>query len=1223
MDKSNTVGRDNLGYGTICGVISDNFKHYITGEYANSNNRIALASFSSHLFTYDDGVKKSAIYTYNGGKSGIDSWSLKDEEDSLFSKLSSQGRGNFYTTTKQADAALKGLKNHYAGENTNVDLGLLYAKYLLKNRTGADANRNAYIIIVTDGDPYPYTRAELERNAGSRKQDYVANKFINNIANDLKNTYGAEIFVIVLDDDDRSHDDVWEKMTGEKAGGDHFKEVSSKNAKDSFDEIYKQIYQTMQSNVKYADVAPMTLTDMINTKYFEVISTDASKTCSVNTGTTRIVRYSNGEEKVYWDLGTVTYNQRCADGNWPTLKIKIRLKDDTLTGKLNTNDADPTDDQCILEYPDGEVPTPTPWLPRDNPYCKVRVKYIDEETGRLIADFEFKNIRKNTSWPTKETIENYIGKGTIEDFVVFDAQQFSSRYKGYLLNLDNIDIDGETYSIKLNDNNEYELDKLPKALYMNGDKEIKFYYNLQPAKIITTVYNVIKENDEVVSVKQIGNPVEKQVKVEKETTINKPSKNPTENSAYIGSTVYYNTKPFITNSTVYNGLTSDAKVEVKIPAGQSVAYVIFVYEENSYRLTVKFQDLDGNPIKPDIGGMYPAGEEVPIKVPTIPGYEFHHREDIINGTPIKNPDSDEPVIMNETKIVILKYEAPVNVKIEYRDAFDNTPIAEDKWIDIDVGKGTDNIPTKAEVNVPDEYIFSHRTGDNKPNEDDDVGPVYEDTTVILWYGEKSKIKPVVSFPKLSNVQQKDGKDYVVVGNILTVNTPNIYDHIHDQVENDLNGILEKPSNGWNSVYAKRKYIVAECDVYYNGILYPAGNPIQLNGDDDSADLLIPEWVEEEQYDIYVYVSSDESGYGIVKEYSTEDWNELYSMVGAVGKVTVNVIGKVYDFTITNLVEEKNYWPATLFGDNIVTKSENGYRAGLGEATITNVGLLPIGQGTTTQQPSKYNHGISLGSTFYFNVNTLGKKNAAISIKPKFMYVTKDGAVKPATLYSKNGNAYEEIKEGQTIQMQVQLNNEYKKIRTNLNAEIQKALGLEGFKTLQTNSKYNIGNYGRLLINKTQRVPFVEYIAQRATNNALPQQISNIYKNMTETQKDEVLKSACHWYGEYSLPASTIVMEGTSKPGQGTQYKDGFVVVMFQIETQNEANSPYLLYNNQAVGNQWDNERLATGTEMKIRIPRLTGTGEGKEVPVSLTDGYYPVAIYDVAVRGNRETAGTH
>ena len=233
-----------------------------------------------------------------------------------------------------------------------------------------------------------------------------------------------------------------------------------------------------------------------------------------------------------------------------------------------------------------------------------------------------------------------------------------------------------------------------------------------------------------------------------------------------------------------------------------------------------------------------------------------------------------------------------------------------------------------------------------------------------------------------------------------------------------------------------------------------------------------------------------------------------------------------------------------------------------------------------------------------------------------MYVNKYGVIEEADFYSQVNGKYELIDTNTAVGLQTNLNNEYKKERTNLGLELTKAFGIAGFENLQTNYMYNIGNYSRLVIDKTQRMPFTEYFAEEGIT---------MYDGDMAAQ-NRVLESACHWYGEYRLPSSTVVMKKGDKPGSGEEKTEGYIVVMFQIVTKDDSDTDYLIYNNQIKGDQWGNENGAKENEtMTLKLPLILEQITNEYVDIKVQNGYYPVAIYQVGVRanGNYEIAGTH
>ena len=579
VDRSKTMGNSKFTYSTIRKSIKNNFKHFITGEFVNANNRVALATFNSWLQIYDDGKINSYEYDYTGGKTGIADYKQSDAENDIFTKLENTGVGKFYNTVTEADNALTAFTSKSEGANTNLDYGLLYAKYLLKNRTGTDKDRKAYVVILTDGDPYPYTKYELEKNAGGRLQDYVANQFIYSLVDELKREYGVEFYVVIVDDDDRSHNEVWEYITSEESGATGnkaLKEGSALTTESSFNEIHQEIVESMEENIIYADSAYMNLTDMINTDYFEVISTDSSKTCSTNTGSTSI-----SNNKVYWNLGNVAYGEKCNDGNWPTLKIKIRLKDNNTEGHLNTNYKIPADDQCILTYPDGDVRTPTPWLDRELPDEKatLTVRYVDEATGEEMGKVR-ETFDKNTYQPSGTTLYrkySVTGKTNI-------IATFGLNYSMHELNTERVEVDGD---------DKYTTSSMPQTIFMDENKEVVFYYNIKEieyGEAIARTFLVEKIDGKVQKIRTLKEAETIRLEMNVATKISAPT---VSEATYLGNRVT-NTRDVMTE-TALSTLNSDTSAWVKVTNEENPKYVDFVYESNvsSCMLMVRYLNEKG------------------------------------------------------------------------------------------------------------------------------------------------------------------------------------------------------------------------------------------------------------------------------------------------------------------------------------------------------------------------------------------------------------------------------------------------------------------------------------------------------------------------------------------------------------------------------------------------------------------------------------------------------
>ena len=112
----------------------------------------------------------------------------------------------------------------------------------------------------------------------------------------------------------------------------------------------------------------------------------------------------------------------------------------------------------------------------------------------------------------------------------------------------------------------------------------------------------------------------------------------------------------------------------------------------------------------------------------------------------------------------------------------------------------------------------------------------------------------------------------------------------------------------------------------------------------------------------------------------------------------------------------------------------------------------------------------------------------------------------------------------------------------------------------------------------------------------------------------------HWYGEYYLPASTLVYKGTNTTRENAIAKKdmlagGYLIVAFEEITTgtNDTGKGYLTYSAPTTNTQWQKEQA----HQSVVLPN----GKNAIVPTTGT----PMAIYQVGLRANNdyETEGTH
>ena len=128
-------------------------------------------------------------------------------------------------------------------------------------------------------------------------------------------------------------------------------------------------------------------------------------------------------------------------------------------------------------------------------------------------------------------------------------------------------------------------------------------------------------------------------------------------------------------------------------------------------------------------------------------------------------------------------------------------------------------------------------------------------------------------------------------------------------------------------------------------------------------------------------------------------------------------------------------------------------------------------------------------------------------------------------------------------------------------------------------------------------------------------------------QEEIVKNVSHWYGDYTLPTDAkFAKKGTANPSNAefNQYKDGYVILLFKIESQT-GNATYLKYDN-----VWSEEGMTNQYVASVRLPKVSLKDEAPLVgnttsTALLANGYAPVAIYQVNISTNQnyDSAGTH
>lgn len=293
---------------------------------------------------------------------------------------------------------------------------------------------------------------------------------------------------------------------------------------------------------------------------------------------------------------------------------------------------------------------------------------------------------------------------------------------------------------------------------------------------------------------------------------------------------------------------------------------------------------------------------------------------------------------------------------------------------------------------------------------------------------------------------------------------------------------------------------------------------------------------------------------------------------------------------------------------------------------TSIKEMPIAQ---KGQVTAYNLGLKLGYRFYFDLKTKGSANETINIAPELYYVDAKGNVtnKIALFYNSNLGTYTKLKEND-LNIRMVLSNTHGLVN-NPGYTAETVAG----KVLSPNRIYNtISNIGSLmgglrLERNVAKLPFdnileSSVIYKFANVNMFIESLRN--SSQIKGDVNLVKDSTGHWYGEYYLPASTIVVQNdennpTTKQdilsGKVKPYTGGYIVVVFkEISTTDRNGNNYLSYSRPILDSQWNKE----GIDNTIILPNGIQT-------VLPFDANSPMAIYQVGLRANNdfETVGTH
>lgn len=515
------------------------------------------------------------------------------------------------------------------------------------------------------------------------------------------------------------------------------------------------------------------------------------------------------------------------------------------------------------------------------------------------------------------------------------------------------------------------------------------------------------------------------------------------------------------------------------------------------------------------------------------------------------------------------------------------------------GQRPGQIPTAAQISNNVLYSSGHVIPASKTNKAD------QPSTGTIYYGLMS-----------GNINGGSDKSFPIYGiNSVTVHTPVVMypgvsdDRAHNQKTTPASGrsaiILDRPftvmmpNSGQHTNYLGYgnrdylKYIGSKqvrfpFDVYEGtkAAFYPKNTWIEVDKSREQFAFYLPVWVDEGFYTVEFRTIAHNAPSG-----ATEQTNANLNLSHhiAYGTVPVDVIGRVYDFQVTDIADYN--WEGvfrTAAGSR--TPTGNAYWVGLNGidgAPRGNTGqyTLPIRPGS---HPLYKNAVIKTGYHFKFDLKTKGNMFGSydqIGITPTFDFIDEtNGNRQPVDLYYHTGSrSYVRIgSASDQVQRYVILNERLR------NVPIEE---LTDTALYQYDHNYTFNQVAGI-----GRSQFVQRYIQKQSRQKtpvgslsllrLPEGVRTLIGPKTGIPSGvdpaRVNAAVQRWYGEYSLPAELYaVPAGTNVAEYGRTHggltdrseiflKKGYIVVNFNIETvrDGETGKPYLQYIRAPLMNQW-------------------------------------------------------
>lgn len=517
---------------------------------------------------------------------------------------------------------------------------------------------------------------------------------------------------------------------------------------------------------------------------------------------------------------------------------------------------------------------------------------------------------------------------------------------------------------------------------------------------------------------------------------------------------------------------------------------------------------------------------------------------------------------------------------------------------------------------------------------------YSNSSIILNLDKKFTI----TIPNAGNHVSSNGygnRNYNVDGtkaNDLagTINADRMKRNYEDMITEDYQKKynVETEENSYGPTFAEMKLIKFPYDVY---LLNPDKGDATRQQKGAPQLLKAGEW-----HNLYDYIKPSVTTYTFVlpiwvkdaHDYKTANGEGIYTLVVAENcpadklqaamnnpaSVKKNARNEKADYILGKTFD--TYVSGRVYDLEVRDSDDPGYMKKVPALKCNNLPLAQAGQ------VKAYKLGLKLGYRFYFDLKTKGISNNTVGLKPKIYYVPATGGTATADIslfYHSKTNLYNKLTEKDLDVNMIMTQTHGTVNNAQYTSETVYAKALNPSRLFTT--KNTIGRLinGLVLKNNSEKLPYDNIKEEMSVCGFADLGVDTFLASAGQSatingNQHNIRNASGHWYGEYYLPASTLVYKGTNTTRENAIAKKdmlagGYLIVAFEEITTgtNDTGKGYLTYSAPTTNTQWQKEQA----HQSVVLPN----GKNAIVPTTGT----PMAIYQVGLRANNdyETEGTH